>query len=110
MLGEGGMAAEQFQELTHGYLGIHGLSARFIVLHRQALLAAVGTAKKVIVAGAKLRAPADVGAPVMGGRSSEALNPSALPFSRTVASCKFAASRVYRSDVAGNISECGALR
>src|SRR5712671_1863267 len=87
MLGEGGMAAEQFQELTHGYLGIHGLSAPFIVLHRQALLA-----------------------PVMRGRSSKALNPSALPFSRTVTSCKFAASRVYRSDVAGNISECGALR
>src|SRR6266849_6368078 len=83
MLGEGGMAAVQFQESTHGHLGIHGLSAPFIVLHRQALFAAVGTAKKVIVAGAKLRAPAGVGAPVTSGRSSKALNPSALPFSRT---------------------------
>src|ERR1700675_2972110 len=103
MLGEGGMAAVQFQELTHGYLGIHRPSAPFNVLHRQALLAAVGTAKKLIVAGAKLRAPAAVGAPVTRGRSSEALNPSALPFSRTATSCKFAASRVYRSDAAGNI-------
>ena len=68
------MAAVQFQELTHGYLGIHGLSAPFLVLHRQALFAAVGTAKKVIVAGAKLRAPAGVGAPVMRGRSSEPLS------------------------------------
>jgi len=62
------MLAEQFQELTQGYLGIHGLGAPFIVLHRQALFAAVGTAKKVIVAGAKLRAPAGVGAPVMRGQ------------------------------------------
>src|SRR6267143_2324503 len=110
MLGEGSMAAEQCQELPPGYLGLQGLSAPFIVLHRQALLAAVGTAKKVIVAGAKLRAPSGVGSPVMRGRSSEALYPSAPPFTRTVTSCKFAASRVYRSDVAGNISECGALR
>src|SRR5258705_13820426 len=103
MLGEGGMAAEQFQELTHGYLGIHRLSAPFIVLHRQALLAAVGTAKKVIVAGAKLRAPAGVRAPVMRGRTYQAANPNALAFRRTVPPCQFPASRVDPSDGAGNI-------
>src|SRR5712664_1013010 len=113
MLGEGGMAVGQFQELTHGYLGIRELSCSLhclIVLHRQALFAAVGIAKKVIVAGAKARVPAAVGAPAMRGRSSKALSPSALPFSRTVTSRKSAASRVYRSEAAGNISECGALR
>src|SRR5260370_31467070 len=96
--------------LTQAYLGLHGLSAPFIVLHRQALFAAVGTAKKVIVAGAKLRAPAGVGAPVMRGRSSKALNPSALPFSRPVTSCNFAASPGSRSAAARNITAPRALR
>src|ERR1700692_4496815 len=39
MLGEGGMAAVQFQELTHGYLGIRGLSCS---LHCPSSASAVG--------------------------------------------------------------------
>lgn len=62
--------------------------------HRQAVLPAAGMARNVVVAGANVTTPATVTAPMMRGSSSSAPSASALPFSRTVASRRLAASRV----------------
>src|ERR1700733_10028626 len=79
-------------------------------LHLQAMLAAAGTARNVIVVGAIVKMPADAATPAICGTRSSGPSVSALPLSRNVESCKFAASRVKRSETLAIFSECEVFR